>query len=230
MKEKFSKVINVWKNENGDVMVVEAAFVFPIMFFVLFFLIYFGNMYVVKSAVSRYTSTYAIKGAEYYSNPWVKEVTENYNGDNVPAKNEDVRPYRHIFSSKQIQNDIKTDLENEIKNYGGGFFADMNPTNISCRTKYKNYVLYSTFTAETTYKITFPIIFIGETDPISIDFSCYETVTITDGSEFVRNTDMAIDYLQQSETVDKVKTAMSEKWSKLKNAVSGIFGKFGKKS
>ncbi len=226
MKEKLFKIRKALTNENGAVMIVEASFVFPIMFFVLFFLIYFGNMYVVKSAISRFTSTCAIKGAEYYSNPWVKEVTQNYLGNNVPTKNDDVKPYRHIFSSKQIQNDMKTELEDKIKGYGGGFFANMNPTDISCKTEYKNYVLYSTFTAETTYKLTFPIKFIGEKDAMSINFNTYETVTITDGSEFVRNTDMAVDYLERSKIVNELMDKLKKGFEKVK----GIFGKFGNKS
>ena len=226
MKEKILKVQKLLTNENGAVMIVEASFVFPIMFFVLFFLIYFGNMYVVKSAISRYTSACAIKGAEYYSNPWVKEVTEDYAGNDVPTKNEDVKPYRHIFSSKQIQNDMKTELENEIKGYGGGFFTNMDPTDISCETEYKNYILYSTFTAGTCYKLTFPIKFIGENDALSIDFSSYETVTITDGSEFVRNTDMAVDYLQRSKIVNEVMSKLNEGFQKVK----GIFNIFGNES
>ncbi|MCI9537542.1 MAG: pilus assembly protein [Eubacterium sp.] len=226
MKEKLLKIRKTLTNENGAVMIVEASFVFPIMFFVLFFLIYFGNMYVVKSAISRFTSTCAIKGAEYYSNPWVKEVTQNYLGNDVPTKNDDVKPYRHIFSSKQIQNDMKTELEDKIKSYGGGFFANMNPTDISCKTEYKNYVLYSTFTAETTYKLTFPIKFIGERDAMSINFNTYETVTITDGSEFVRNTDMAVDYLERSKIVNDLMDNLKKGFEKVK----GIFGKFGNKS
>ena len=105
MKEKIQAGMQSLKSENGAVMIVEAAFVFPIMFFVLFFLIYFGNMYVIKSAISRYTSACAIKGAEYYSNPWVKRVTEA-GGNAVPTENKDVQPYRHIFSSKTIQSDL----------------------------------------------------------------------------------------------------------------------------
>ncbi len=206
-------------------MIVEAAFVFPVMFFVLFFLIYFGNMYVIKSAISRYTSTCAIMGAEYYSNPWVKSVTES-GGDVVPTENKDVQPYRHIFSSKRIQNELKDELQKKIEGYGGGFFNNMEPKNLSCDVTYKNHILYSTFTAETKYTLTFPLVFIGEREAMSIDFSSYETVTITDGSEFVRNTDMAIDYMQQSEVVQKAKDKINEAFTKVKD----IFAKFGKKS
>ena len=106
-KEKLRKLYQKLKSENGAVMIVEASFVFPIMFYVIFFLIFFGNMYVIKSAVSRYTSTAAIRGAEYYSNPWVKPVTEELQGKDVPTKNDDVRPYRHIFTSREIQNTVK---------------------------------------------------------------------------------------------------------------------------
>lgn len=225
MKEKIKSGIASFKSENGAVMIVEAAFVFPVMFFVLFFLIYFGNMYVVKSAISRYTSTCAIKGAEYYSNPWVKTVTEA-GGNAVPTENGDVQPYRHIFSSKAIQNDIKDELQKKIESYGGGFFNNMEPENLSCKVTYKNYIMYSTFTAETKYTLTFPLIFIGEKEAMSIDFSSYETVTITDGSEFVRNTDMAIDYMQQSEMVQKAKEKINGAFAKVKE----IFAKFGKKS
>lgn len=225
MKEKIQAGVHSLKSENGAVMIVEAAFVFPIMFFVLFFLIYFGNMYVIKSAISRYTSVCAIKGAEYYSNPWVKRVTET-GGDAVPTENKDVQPYRHIFSSKTIQNEMKDELQKKIESYGGGFFNNMEPSDISCHVTYKNYVMYSTFTAETKFKLTFPLIFIGEKEAMSIDFSTYETVTITDGSEFVRNTDMAIDYMQQSELVQNAKSKISEAFTKVKD----IFSKFGKKS
>lgn len=223
--KRITAWIRAWKDESGAVMIVEAAFVFPIMFFVLFFLIYFGNMYVIKSAISRYTSTCAIRGAEYYSNPWVETVTES-GGAAVPDQNKNVQPYRHIFSNEQVQLNMKEELQNKISGYGGGFFSDMNPTNVSCSTEYKNYVLYSTFTAETKYKLTFPIKFIGEREAMSIDFSAYETITIEDGSEFIRNTDMAIDYIQQSEAVAQAKSKISEAFSKVKE----IFSYFGKKS
>lgn len=223
--KRISAWIRAWRDESGAVMIVEASFVFPIMFFVLFFLIYFGNMYVIKSAISRYTSTCAIRGAEYYSNPWVEAVTES-GGAAVPDQNTDVQPYRHIFSNTRVQSDMKEELQNRISGYGGGFFADMKPTNVSCSTEYKNYVLYSTFTAETKYKLTFPIKFIGEREAMSIDFSAYETITIEDGSEFIRNTDMAIDYMQQSEAVAQAKSKISETFSKVKE----IFSHFGKKS
>ncbi len=49
---------------------------------------------------------------------------------------------------------------------------------------------------------------------MSINFNTYETVTITDGSEFVRNTDMAVDYLERSkivnELMDKLKRVLKK--------------------
>lgn len=61
---------------------------------------------------------------------------------------------------------------------------------------------------------------------MSINFNTYETVTITDGSEFVRNTDMAVDYLERSKIVNDLMDNLKKGFEKVK----GIFGKFGNKS
>ena len=218
IKQKLRKLYQKLKSENGAVMIVEASFVFPIMFYVIFFLIFFGNMYVIRSAVSRYTSTAAIRGAEYYSNPWVKPVTEELQGKKVPTKNTNVEPYRHIFTSRKIQNEVKEELDQSIKSYAGGFFSNMEPEDVECKTEYKNYVLYSTFTAKTKYKVSFPIKFIFQNDIMTIPFDAYETVTVEDGSEFIRNTDMAVDYYQQSKLKEKIDEALGK--------VKEIFSKF----
>ena len=57
----------------------------------------------------------------------MKPVTEELQGKDVPTKNDDVRPYRHIFTSREIQNTVKEELDQNIKNYAGGFFSKMEP-------------------------------------------------------------------------------------------------------
>ncbi len=226
MKKKVKNFFMDMKSEDGAVMIIEATFVFPIMFFVLFFLIYFGNMYVVRSAVSRYTSTCAIKGAEYYANPWVKTVTEDLKGEDVPTTNDDVKPYRHIFSSKDIEREIEEELKRKIEQYSGGFFQGMEPHLNTCTAKYNNYVLYSSFETVTEFKIYFPIKFIWEDEKMGIDMSCCEKVTVVDGGEFVRNTDLVVDFLESNKTVQEMKEKITECFSKVKD----IFSKTGNKS
>lgn len=197
------------RSENGAVTIVEATYVFPIMFFVIFFLIYFGNMYYVKASVDSIVSREAIKGAQYYANPWVKEVNEENGGTKVPEKNDDVKPYRQLVSlvhtDTEIQNQIKTETLQRIKNLGGGGFAGMEAQNVTPEVKYSNHILYSTFTVAADYKITFPIRFLGEKDNISISFRSREVVNVTDNTEFVRNVDMVIDYVERSKVFNDLK-------------------------
>lgn len=222
MRQKIRKQIGDWyqniRSEQGSMAIVEAAYVFPIMFFVIFFLIYFGNMYYVKASVDSIVSCEAIKGAQYYANPWVKTVNEELGKTKVPEKNMDVQPYRQFFSDRTIQGQIQQETEEKIRKLGGGAFAGMNPKVSSCKAKYNNRILYADFGVEADYKITFPIRFLGTKESTSISFSASEVVNVTDNTEFVRNTDMVIDYYQRSKLKDKI--------DGLKQKVNNFISKF----
>lgn len=204
------------QSNSGAVAIVESAYVFPIMFFVIFFLIYFGNMYYVKSAVDSITSLEAIKGAQYYANPWVQEVHETNHDGSVPTENKDVEPYRKIFSDKEIQNQIQEETLQKIKDFGGGTFAGMEAKKISCTATYKNYFVSGTFSVQVTYQISFPIRFLGTSEPMVLDFSAYDTAMVSDNSEFIRNTDMVIDYIERSVLFNAVKEKVTEVLGKFK--------------
>lgn len=219
VKQKIQKCI---KSENGMVSLIEAAYVFPVMFFVIFFLIYFGNMFYVKAAVDSITSCEAIKGAQYYANPWVENVHESLSDKEIPTENSSVQPYRQFTSDKTIQNKIQEETQKKIKAMGGGVFAGMHAKNISCKASYKNYFLYAIFSVEVSYKISFPIRFLGEDERISIDFGSYDTATVTDNTEFIRNTDMVVDYVQRSKIYNEVK----DKLQQIKEEINSFNDKF----
>ena len=94
----------------------------------------------------------------------------------------------------------------------------MNPKVSSCKAKYNNRILYADFGVEADYKITFPIRFLGTKESTSISFSASEVVNVTDNTEFVRNTDMVIDYYQRSKLKDKI--------DGLKQKVNNFISKF----
>ena len=58
--EKRREKMSLLRDETGAVAIVEATFVFPIMFFVLFFIMMMGNIYYqqarIDDIVSRYRS------------------------------------------------------------------------------------------------------------------------------------------------------------------------------
>lgn len=216
-REKMKGLWERIRSESGVVLIIEAAYVFPIMFFVIFFMIYFGDMYYVRSSVDMIVGSAAIKGAEYYSNPWVKTVNEDLQGESVPTSNKDVKPYRQLLSDRDIESTIKAEVEKKIKEKSNGVFAGMMPKDISCSTKYKNYVIYSNFSVDVDYKIILPIRFIGSEDSFGLDFSAHEEAVVSDNCEFIRDVDMAVDYVERSHW-----------YNKLKDKLNDVFSKFGK--
>jgi len=82
-------------DESGAVAIVEASFVFPIMFIILFFLIYMGNAFYVKAQVESVVEKYAIEGSNYCADPILSTIKEY---GNVPSLSSlKTEPYRYIF-------------------------------------------------------------------------------------------------------------------------------------
>ena len=61
------------KNESG-VVFVEASVVFPVMFLVIFLMIYAGNAYLQKARVEAIVTEIAIDGAAYCADPMSRDV------------------------------------------------------------------------------------------------------------------------------------------------------------
>ena len=72
----FNNLKKQLKSENGAVPVVEATFVFPVMFFVIFFLLFMGNMYVSKAYFDNAVNQAAIKYAAQCADPNLKAINE----------------------------------------------------------------------------------------------------------------------------------------------------------
>ena len=63
--------------EDGEVTIVEAVFIFPIMFIVLIFLIYLGNAYYIKAQVESIVAREAVSGAAYCADPFLSYIKNN---------------------------------------------------------------------------------------------------------------------------------------------------------
>jgi Flp pilus assembly protein TadG len=55
--------------ENRGYLIMESAFVYPIMFFILMFLIYMGNMFYLKAKVDAIVTQEAQTYAEKFADP-----------------------------------------------------------------------------------------------------------------------------------------------------------------
>lgn len=193
------------KNENGAVQIVEASFVFPIMFIILFFLIYMGNAHYIKSQIEGIVVRNAIKGANYCVDPVLQSIRTTGKIPEVGDVNLD--PYRYFSGMNGVEKQIEKDILEEIEASSVSFFTNMKPdiTRRSDIAKYNNYILYSTFSVDVKYEIKFPIRFLGKSSPNILDITAHSEVAVNDTPEFIRNVDMVLDYFADSKLGQTVK-------------------------
>lgn len=196
--------------EESGVLIVEAAYVFPIVFFVIFFLIYMGNAFYVRSMVDRIVCEETLAGVAYAEDPMLEDIEEN--GVPTSAKNMDIQPYASIFGHGKIEDSVKSKIKKQIKSAGSGFFVGMQPelTDSDISVKVKSYVVFSQIETSVQYKVNFPIKFIwtGETTVLTISSSY--VAPIEDTSSFIRNVDMVKDYSDALGITDKIKNQFSK--------------------
>lgn len=212
-----------WKEESG-VIIIEASYVFPITFFVIFFLIYFGNLLYIRAAIASYVSDITIQGAAYCANPWLKEIEAN---NVVPTKINDIKPYRNLNvlgGNSEYVNEMQEQLKNRIARLGGGFFYGMTPENIVCKAEYKNYIITANFSVHTMCRISFPMNFFGENSPWGFTISVYERAPVIDGCEIIRNIDMGLDYVERSKIAQDIINNIKGLFENAKKTFKVIFG------
>lgn len=209
------------KSESGEV-IVEATFIFPIMFIILFILIYMGNAFYLRSQIDSVVTEQAIRGASYCADPLLQYIREN---DSVPGLNStaaDADPYRYIFGGMDgIEDDIRDSVKKEILNNIKSLFGNMDPKIVTPSdkiAKFNNYVLYSTFSVEVEYVIEFPIRLLGEDSPIALKISSRAESPVNDTAEFIRNTDMVVDMFQGTGIGQKI----SDMFGKIKEFMNSF--------
>ena len=188
----IGKIKNKLKKEDGAVQIVEATVVFPIMFIILLFLIYMGNAFYIKAQVEATVAQKAIAGANYCADPILQTIKETGSVPNI--KDLQLDPYRYFTGMNGVEMKIKQDVKKEIDGSTASFFKNMSPVVKTSDAKYNNYLLYATFSVEVQCELEFPIKFFGEATPPVFVIRSRSEVAVNDTAEFIRNTDMVIDY------------------------------------
>lgn len=220
----IGKIFRHTRKETGAVQIVEAAFVFPIMFIILFFLIYMGNAFFVKAQVEGVVESRAIEGASYCADPMLQSIKDN-NGTVPSLDNIKTEPYRYIFGGMDsVESTIATKVQNDIEGNTASFFNNMKPklkTSKNNIAKFNNYVVYSTFSVEVKYELKFPIKFLGADTPTIMTISSRAEVPVSDTAEFIRNTDMVVDLFYGT----KIGQAISDVFGKINGFISSFSSK-----
>lgn len=194
------------KNEEGA-LVVEASIVFPIMFLVIFFMIFVGNAYLQKCRVEAIVVNSVIDAAAQCADPILKDVQSG----SIPGYNEvSLKPYRYLIGGmSDIEAAAETNTQDKISNMSTGLFNNMKPELSDCDIKFNNAYIYSTVSADVSYKIMVPVRLLGNDDFMKLGFATHVEKSVADVPEFIRNVDMAEDIVEKctgSDFADKIST------------------------
>lgn len=197
------------KKEESGMVIVEASIVFPVMFLVIFLMIFAGNAYLQKCRVDAFVNGFALDAAAYCADPMLDDIE----GGTIPSlEGLNVYPYRYFDANGvgDIETEIRSQLDTKIRNMSTGLFSNMEPANIVVNTEYNNAFLYSTFSIDVEYKIVMPIRLLGDSENISLDIATHADMPVSDNAEFIRNIDMVEDYMEKYGIIEKIKE-MAEK-------------------
>lgn len=200
----------LWKSRKGD-SIVEATILLPFCT-IMIVAMYFAAIYVCQKAnlqanlqntlvfyKNKYSDTFITMTDEVsYSYSEGKDILYgNYKYDNTEYRN----PYR-FFGMETPGNDFESAFKTMC---GHMFFTTPDSDNISVTIKTTNYVVYQAMTVDVHQSLT-PAInlsMVGLDNNMDIDVS--GTVVISDGDDFIRNTDLVIDLVEHTKIGKKAK-------------------------
>ncbi len=199
------------ENQKGAVTIVEATFVFPIMFCVIFMLLMACEAYFQYARVERACIQAAVQGAARCENPMLQAVQETGEVPTSPSAAK-VRPYRYIFTSEAgaIADEIADELEETIEGFHSMAFRGMTPSNVKVNIEPKMNVLVSSFPVECSFEIKLPIRMIFSNEDMVFRYSISVRQPVGDPAEFVRNVSTVQDYLDRSAVGAKIQEYTSK--------------------
>lgn len=208
--------MNACREEKGAVTIIEATFVFPIVFFVVFFMIMAGEAYYQFARVEYAVTSAAISGAARCENPMMKELLERGSLPTDPTE-PDVLPYRYIFDgeAEKICSDIESDLRNRISSFQPLLFRGMSPQNVNVTAEPHMNILVSSLPVTCTFEVPFPIRMVFSNTSMKMSYSVQMTAPVGDPSEFVRNVAMVGDILERSEKATEIAQKVKEALEKI---------------
>lgn len=190
----------VLRDENGLVL-VEASFIYPVVFAVLALLLYAGDMFYQRSWIEAAVLRYSIEGAAEVGNSAIENISvDNEAGTgvlNLGSLEND--PYRFIANGGTDSNAgarasaNEASLREEVAGGRASFFG-LAPDLRSVDVDYTSSIVYGEYTVTADYGFQLPVAsFIVPEGEMGVDFSAQSVSTVTSMGEFVRNVDFVDD-------------------------------------
>ncbi|MDL2301874.1 pilus assembly protein [Lachnospiraceae bacterium OttesenSCG-928-D06] len=233
-------IANRKKTEDGYAL-VENMIVLPIVFLVVFAMLFLGFMLHAKTTIESAAKRGTLYASKLICDPQyekiVAEAIDETKGElnELSSKEfdfsriEHYEPYRYIpFLSSKFSSGGTTDLEasvqayvQKIMNQNSTWMFTMDTDSIECEVV--NYVLYQKVVVKikTTYHL--PAIFGLLGIPETYDLVAEEVLTVSDQDEFIRNVDFAQDLIVEIADSTGITKAIGEPLGKLSNFVKKLF-------
>ncbi len=195
--------------------IIEAAFVFPVVFFIVFFMVMAGEGYYQRARVEHEVIAAAMNGAARCENPMLGQVISSGGVPNSPTA-VDVMPYRYIFTGEasSIAAQVKGELQGKLAAMRPLLFKNMSPTNVSVTADPKMNPLVSSLSLRCTFDVPFPIRMIFSNEPVKFSYSVSLTAPVGDPTELVRNVLTVENIVQRSEAISgmcgEIKSCMAK--------------------
>ena len=217
------------RSERG-LVVVEATFIYPVVFAVLVLLLYVGDMYYQRAWVESAAMNYSLDGAAEIASGSLKGISVDKTTGRGLLEIGDVKndPYRFILNGGTDTGGVEgiiTTAESAIKreiNDGSASFFGLAPKVKSLDIRYDSHVVYGEYWVDVAYGFEVPVAgFINPDGKYAVEFSSSNVTTVTSMGEFIRNIDLADDLYASTGLATEVQTG--EKFGEaLENAINQI--------
>ena len=184
--ERMKRRWNAWLNgKSGAYAVVEATILFPIIMMV-FAGLFLLSVYLPTRTILQRGTQYAAEGiATARSDTWVAFETDGYKWRN-DARN----VYAVLFGSAD---DADAELVVQ-KSTANGLMLRQGDMSVTCQIN--NYIIYQEVVVTAVDTVHVPIDLSCVKFPNTIDLTTSSTAVVQNGDEFVRNMDIAADFVK----------------------------------
>ncbi|EHR33334.1 TadE/TadG family type IV pilus assembly protein [Helcococcus kunzii] len=183
----------MYSKDKGSV-IIEASFVFPIMFLVIAILIFTGNAYLQKAELEAIVVDETVKGVAKIKDPLLGEVKE---GKGLEFKARNLEPYRYLLGEgNKVAEEVNTNINKRISGKTLGLFGGIKKDQTSVNTELKNNFINSKLISTAIIKVKSPYWIFGE-DQIIFRLNSDIVVGVHDVPEFIRNAKFGKDMLDR---------------------------------
>ena len=178
-------------NTYGDA-VVEATVLFPIMILIFAGLVLLAVYLPIRSALQHATQYAATAIATGWSDTWLffDESSMSYYWEDSIDQLENV--YVSLFSAKQDPEPVAQDIVAEIESRA----ISAKSGELTVTSHYGNYLIYREVVVTAVREFGIPVNLSFVRFPDSLTITASSTAVVQDGDEFVRNADMASDFVE----------------------------------